>query len=133
MNLKLHRVAQITQFNLLAVLAAKYIGSFQIAMHYVLAMQVHKCLQNLLCIHSNTILTNLSVFRAHLRDTLIHVLKIDAEHVVLNDLRIKILQNVPMLELLIPIYFSLHRLDFLLVQPSVRVHHFDHFDGKSQA
>ena len=102
-------------------------------MHYVLAVQVHKCLQNLLCIHSNTILSYIAVLRAHLRDTLIHVFKIDAEHVVLNDLRIKILQNVPMLELLVPIYFPLHRLDFLLVQAAVRMYHFDHFDGKSFA
>ena len=36
-------------------------------------------------------------------------------------------------QLLVPLDLFLHRLDFLLVEPEVRMHQLDHLDGKGLA
>ena len=68
---------------------------------------------------------------AHLSDALVHVLKVNTEHIVLNDLRVVILDDVLAIELLVPIYLLLHRFYFLLVKTEVRVHQLNHFDRES--
>ena len=60
-------------------------------------------------------LFNLTILFAHLCDAFVHVFKIDAKNVILNDLRVEVLDNVLMLELLVPLDLLLHRFDLLLI------------------
>ena len=84
-------------------------------MCHILTVQVVKCSQCLQCVHASILLANLAVLTAHLSDTFIDVLKIDAEDVVLNDLRVVILHNMLMMKLLVPLYLFLDRFYFLLI------------------
>ena len=99
-------------------------------MRHVLTVKVVERLQRLLCVHSCVLLANTPILLAHLRDTLVNILQVDAQHVVLYNLRVIVLDDVAMLELLVPLDLFLDRLDFLLIKTQVRVHQLDHLDGK---
>ena len=87
----------------------------------------------MLCVHSSILLSNFTVLLAHLSKALIDVLEVDAEHVVFDDLRVVVLDNVFVFQLLVAPDLLLHGFDFLLVQPKVGMHKLDHLDRKSFA
>ena len=48
----------------------------------------------MLCVHAGVLLANLAILPAHLSYTLVHVLEVDAEDVVFDDLRVVVLDYV---------------------------------------
>lgn len=84
-GLEHERVAHVTQLDLLAVLTDEHVGTLEVPMRHVLTVEVVERLQRLLCVHSGVLLANPPILLAHLRDALVYVFQIDAQHVVLDD------------------------------------------------
>ena len=114
-RLEHERVTHVAKFDLLTVLANEDVGTLEVAMCHVLAVEVVESFQCLLGVHTSILFSNLTILFAHLCDAFVHVFKIDAKNVILNDLRVEVLDNVLMLELLVPLDLLLHRFDLLLI------------------
>lgn len=100
-------------------------------MCHTLTVKIDESAKNLLSVHAHIFLANLAIFFAHLCHTFVDVLQVDAEDVVLNDLRVEVLDDVFVVQLLVSLNLLLNRLHFLLVKPQIWMHELDHFDGES--
>ena len=70
-------------------------------MHDILAVHVDERLDNLLSVHPGVLLANVPELCAHLGNALVNVLEVDAQDIILNDLGIEVLDNMPVLKLLV--------------------------------
>ena len=127
---QLERVTHVAQFDFFTVLTYEDVSPLQITMRHILTVKVIEGLERLLSVHTSILFANLAILFAHLCDALIDVLEVDAENVALNNLRVVILDNVSMIELLVPLYLLLYRLYLLLVKTEIGVHKFDHFHSE---
>ena len=99
---------------MLSILVHQYVRSFQISMDGPLPVQILQSEQHLVCIVPAEWLFDLAKFvNDLLHDALTsHVLEIDAEDIVLDDLTAVILHNMVVLEQLIPVDLFFHRFSF---------------------
>ena len=94
-------------------------------MHDILAVHVDERLDNLLGVHPGVLLANAPVLRTHLGNALVNVFEVDAQDIILNNLGIEVLDNMPVLKLLVNIDLLFDGLHLLFIQAQVRVHQFD--------
>ena len=93
--IKLERIAKITQLQVSRIFVEKNIRSFEISMDHVVCVQIVQSLQDLVNVGSRYAFPDSTKLPADVCDTATwHVLEVDTEHIVVNDLATQVLHNV---------------------------------------